>query len=190
MVSMSSVINQLFDFINTAEKNRKYPQGTALGRRAALKLFEAELNEGEKESLGTLKANLEQIYQNVFNKNKSKMNAESLVTYKKRLEKLIEDYEAYGIDPTKLANWNRATRKVRINTTQSNNQKVKEQIPNSSSASGKEIELSRFELPLRPNVKAIIIVPSDIKKSEVEKVRKYIEFLESISNPDSEEGIR
>lgn len=178
---MSSVTKELFDFIDTAERNRKYPEGTASGRRAALRLFEAELSEEEKESLDTLKKNIDQIYQNVFLKNKSNMSAESLATYKMRLESLIKDYEGYGQDPTKLASWNRPVRKVKRSKEQGKvtgydfTKTEQEQIPE------KSFDFSRFELPLRPGVKAIIIVPSDISKSEVEKLRNYINFLESIA---------
>ena len=184
---MSSVIKQLSEFIDTAERNRKYPTGTATGRRAALRLFEQELNEEEKESLDTLRSNLEQIYQNVFNKNKSKMSAESLVTYKQRIEKLIEDYETYGADPTKLATWNRPTRKSKSSALQANNQKSSGvSVSDEETKLEKDVPLSRFELPLRTGVKAIIIVPSDIKTNEVNTLRKYIDFLESIAQKDGE----
>lgn len=186
---MSSVTKELLDFIDTAERNRKYPVGTAAGRRSALRLFEVELNDEEKESLDTFKKNLDQIYQNVFNKNKSNMIAGSLATYKMRLLSLIKDYEKYGQDPTKLANWNRPVRRY--------NKASSEQEPKRSNPTAKpkqEVllpekgsDFSRFELPLRPGIKAIIIVPSDISKSEVEKLRSYINFLDSIAG--NEEGV-
>lgn len=180
---MSSVTKELLDFIDTAERNRKYPGGTAAGRRSALRLFESELNDEEKESLDTFKKNLDQIYQNVFNKNKSNMSAGSLATYKMRLLSLIKDYEKYGQDPTKLANWNRPVRKY--NKT-SSDQEPKQSNPTTEAKQKmllpeKGSDFSRFELPLRPGIKAIIIVPSDISKSEVEKLRSYINFLDSIA---------
>lgn len=186
---MSSVTKELLDFIDTAERNRKYPLGTAAGRRSALRLFEVELNDEEKESLDTFKKNLDQIYQNVFNKNKSNMSAGSLTTYKMRLLSLIKDYEKYGQDPTKLANWNRPVRKY---NKASSEQEPKQLNPTAESKqevllSEKGSDFSRFELPLRPGIKAIIIVPSDISKSEVEKLRSYINFLDSIAG--NEEGV-
>lgn len=180
---MSSVTKELLDFIDTAERNRKYPLGTAAGRRSALRLFEVELNDEEKESLDTFKKNLDQIYQNVFNKNKSNMSAGSLATYKMRLESLIKDYEKYGQDPTKLANWNRPVRKYKKALLE---KEAKDSIPAVEPKQEvllpeKGLDFSRFELPLRPGIKAIIIVPSDISKSEVEKLRGYINFLDSIA---------
>lgn len=184
---MSSVTEELIDFIDTAERNRKYPLGTAAGRRSALRLFESELNDEEKESLDTLKKNLNQIYQNVFNKNKSNMSAGSLATYKMRLESLIKDYEKYGQDPTKLANWNRPVRKYKKI---SSGQEIKGSNPaiepkQEMQFPEKGSDFSRFELPLRPGIKAIILVPSNITKNEVDKVRKYIDFLDSIASEDS-----
>ncbi len=186
---MSSVTKELLDFIDTAERNRKYPGGTAAGRRSALRLFEVELNDEEKESLDTFKKNLDQIYQNVFNKNKSNMSAGSLATYKMRLESLIKDYEKYGQDPTKLANWNRPVRKYKKAPLE---KEVRDLIPATEPKPEvlpieKGSDFSRFELPLRPGIKAIIIVPSDISKSEVEKLRGYINFLDSIAG--NEKGL-
>ena len=183
---MSTVVKLLLEFIDTAEKNRKYPSGTALGRRAAIRLFESELNDEERESLDTFKAHFDQIYQNVVNKNKSKMRVESLVTYKNRVNALINDYEKYGVDPVKMANWNRPLRKT-SGKSQHNDKNVEpksELTPDIEKY--KEIDMSRFELPLRQGVKAIILVPSDITRSEVEKIRKYIDFLASISVVNNE----
>lgn len=176
---MSTVAKMLLEFIDTAERNRKYPKGTAVGRRAALRLFESELNDEERESLDTFKAHFDQIYQNVFNKNKAKMAVESLLTYKNRLNALISDYEKFGIDPTKMANWNRPVR--RVSTNGKGKGEEKQDQPHQETERYKEIDMSRFELPLRVGVKAIILVPSDITKEEVDKIRKYIDFLESIS---------
>lgn len=176
---MSTVIKTLLEFVDSAVRNRKYPYGTAVGRRAALKLFEPELNDEERESLDTFKAHLDQIYRSVYNKNKSKMTAESWVTYKNRLKALISDYEKYGVDPTKMANWNRTIRKETVKG------KIKAEdksdSPTQETERYKEVDMSRFELPLRSGVKAIILVPSDINKEEVGKIRKYIDFLENIS---------
>lgn len=177
---MSTVIEALQDFINTAERNRKYPRATAGGRRAALKLFESELTDEERESLDTFKAHLEQIYQDVFNKNKSKMDLKSLQTYRNRLNTLILDYEKYGVDPVKMANWNRSVRRLSKKEEKKND---KEQFQLAKEIEKyKEVNMSRFELPLRSGVRAIILVPSDVTKDEVNKIRKYIDFLETISN--------
>lgn len=176
---MSTIIKTLLEFVDTAEKNRKYPANTASARKSAARLFETELNDEERESLDTLKAHLDQIYQNVFNKNKSKMTADSLLTYKNRFNALISDYEKYGVNPVKMANWNRPVRRVSAKVKGESKEKQDRSIQEVERY--KEIDMSRFELPLRTGVKAIILVPSDITKEEVGKIRKYIDFLESIS---------
>lgn len=181
---MSNIITNLLDFIEDAEKNRKYPKNTASARRSVVRFFEKDLNEQEKESLETLKKNLEQISQNIFNKNKSSMNVNSLLTYKNRFTALIKDYEKYGVNPAMMANWNRPLRKISVRGEKSKeNTALDMQIRESDHVN---IEMSRFELPLRPGVKAIILVPSDITKNEVNKVRKYIDFLDSIASKTSD----
>lgn len=184
---MSTVIKNLEEFIETAKHNRKYPYGTAVGRKAALKLFEPELNAEERESLDTLKSNVEKIYQSLYNKNKSKMTAESWVTYKNRFISLISDYEKYGLEPSKMANWNRPIRKIALK-----DEKIKtnteSQVGSPFTEKYKDVDMSRFELPLRPGVKAIILVPSDLTKEEVGKVRKYVDFLDSIAGSNIDEN--
>jgi hypothetical protein len=102
-------VKDLHDFINVAVNGRKYPENTAHGLKSALKLFEAELTAEEASSLELFRSNLPQIYNSVYGKNKLKYSPNSLLTYKKRVSKLLGDYEKYGTDPTKMANWNPKT---------------------------------------------------------------------------------
>lgn len=95
---------ELYDFVDRAKRNRKYPETTAHSLRAALKLYDAALNEEEKDSLDKVKGDFEQITRSVFNKNAEKFTASSLTTYKSRVQKVFADYEKYG-DPTKMNNW-------------------------------------------------------------------------------------
>jgi soluble cytochrome b562 len=97
-------IQDLYDFVDRAIKSRKYPDNTGMALKSALKLFEAGLNEEEKNSVVEFKKNLDQIYQSVFSKNKN-FSATSLATYKSRVTKVLNDFEKYGTDPTKMANW-------------------------------------------------------------------------------------
>lgn len=97
-------IQDLYEFIDRAVKSRKYPDNTGMALKTALKLFEAVLNEDERNSIDVFSKNIEQIYQNVFSKNKD-FSASSLATYKSRVTKVLSDYEKYGVDPTKMAGW-------------------------------------------------------------------------------------
>src|SRR5579862_4026107 len=98
-------INTLIDFVNSAERSRKYPPNTANAIKNALRLFEAELNEEEGASIDTFAGHLEQIYHGVFEKNKNRMSVGSLATYKTRINKVLADYRNYGSDPTKFNSW-------------------------------------------------------------------------------------
>lgn len=183
---MSTSTQTLSEFIESAVKSRKYPANTAAGRRSALNLFEAEFNETEKESIEEVKQNLNQIYNNVFNKNKSKMTAGTLETYKNRFKALLNDYEEYGTDPAKMASWNRPIREVSPKPREEKSNQSKESGPREPEdmADSASKELSRFEISLRPGVKAIVIVPSDIRTGEVDRIKKLADFLDSISVPE------
>ena len=121
---MKQNIDSLYDFINAAEKSRKYAPNSAAGLRSALRLFQKELNEEEKSSTSLFRQNFNQIYQQVVNKNISSYNASSLDVYRKRILRLLSDYEKYGIDPTKLSTWTPKVRMVIRDTT-----KLKKQPP-------------------------------------------------------------
>lgn len=184
---MASAINDLKEFINTAQRNRNYSTNTAIAKRTALRLFETELNDQEKESLETFKANLNKISNEVFNRNKDKMSVGSLQVYKSRIAGLITDYEKYGSDPSKFASWVAKSKSISskkiTQVGKATNNKNKEPIE-PTSVPNIEItntKTSRFELPLRTDVKAIIIVPSDITKEEVSKIKKYVDFLNEIA---------
>lgn len=102
---MDKNFKDLYEFVNSAVKSRKYPESTAQTLRAALKLYEQELNEEEQGSIDSFRKNIDQIAQAVFGKNKLKFSATSLATYKSRVLKVVNDYEKYGTDPTKMASW-------------------------------------------------------------------------------------
>src|SRR5436190_18879610 len=105
-----SVIQNLIDFVNVAERNRKYAENSAIGFRAALRIFEPELNEQEKESLETFRQNIDQISQSVHRKNKDKISTSTIGIYKKRIQKIVSDYDKYANDASKMASWNPVTR--------------------------------------------------------------------------------
>ena len=60
----------LYDFIDFAKGNRKYPENTANGLKSALKIFEKELNVDELNSIDLVEDNIEEIFINVVGKNK------------------------------------------------------------------------------------------------------------------------
>ena len=184
-----NAVKDLYEFIEAATRNRKYPISTAQGLRAAVKLFDSELNDDERQSLDKLKANIDQIYQSVFNKNKN-FTAASLATYRSRMLKVVSDYERYGTDPTRMANWNP---KVTIRTP--NKARKGASIPAKPSSSSIDmggstddepllVNMHRLELSLRPGVKFVVIVPQDLKKTEVATLNS---ILTSLSIPEKDD---
>jgi hypothetical protein len=102
---MEKNMSVLYAFIESAVKSRKYPESTANGLRAALKLFDAELSAEERGSISLFMERFDQIYASVCSKNQLKFSAASLATYKSRVIKVMTDYQKYGVDPTKMASW-------------------------------------------------------------------------------------
>ena len=175
-----NTIKTLTGFLQTAEKNRKYPANTVYGIKAAFRLFAQELTDEEKESINTFNNHFEQIYQSVFNKNKAVIAASSLETYKRRMQGLIKDFEKYGVDPSKMATWDRPIRKnpSKKNILKKDNQEKKDPVTFPEELDlDKNIPMHRLELSLRPNVKAIILVPSDLTKEEGDKIKGIVEYL-------------
>lgn len=105
MINTQKSFKELFSFVDRAEKSRKYPTETAKSLRAALRLYEADLNEEESKSLEKFKENFKQITSSVFGKNANKFTSGSLATYQSRVQKVLSEYEKYG-DPQKMNSWN------------------------------------------------------------------------------------
>lgn len=97
----------LYEFIDIAEKNRKYLPNTATNYRTPLRLVESELTDEEKNSIDLVKTHLNEIFTLLYSKNSAKLSASSLEVYKRRVRSLIGDYEKYGDDPAKMAAWDR-----------------------------------------------------------------------------------
>ncbi len=101
---MTDKFIDLYDFVDFAAANRKYPENTANNLKSALKIFEKDLNAEELKSIDMVKDSVEEIFRSlvIANKNKSII---SLNTYKARLLKVIKDYKKYGVEPGKMQGW-------------------------------------------------------------------------------------
>ena len=177
---MTATIQDLYDFIDTATRNRKYPISTAQGLRAALKLFDGELSDEERKSVDSIKGNIEQIYQSVFAKNKN-FTAASLATYKSRMLKVINDYEKYGTDPTKMSSWNpkvitRSKRSARDTNTRSEGIDVQDSSPDVAQDVIAN-NMHKIELALRADTKFVLILPRDLKQTEVDVLNNLLTSL-------------
>ncbi|MFA6158346.1 MAG: hypothetical protein WC763_01845 [Candidatus Paceibacterota bacterium] len=168
----------LYEFIDRAVRSRKYPESTAQGLRAALKLFEAELNEDETASLDVFRQNIEQIYQSVATNNGKQYSAGSLATYKSRIVKVLGDYEKYGIDPTKMASWSpklitRSPKKQEEKVSSGESSDPQDDVPSVSA----QVGMHKIELALRPDKKFVIIIPRDITVDEAKIVKSVLDSL-------------
>lgn len=177
---MTNTVQEVIDFIGVAQKNRKYPEGTAHGLKAALKLFDKELNEEERSSLELFKKNLEQIYSSVYKKNQNSFSAGSLQTYKSRVLKAVADFEKYGVDPTKMANWQP---KVISRTVAKRRQpeavevapdQTEKTSPDNVSVSTNE---HKIELAIRPGARILLILPRDLRLSDVTVAKSILDSL-------------
>ena len=167
----------LYDFIDFAKGNRKYPENTANGLKSALKIFEKELNLDELNSIDLIEDNIEEIFVSVVAKNKDK-SIGSLNTYKARVLKIIKDYQRYGINPSKIQGWDIKQNKI-IHA-----KSVKKDIPDKKQ-DNEQIGLSdhvntpvhKIELSLRDGSKSIIIVPKNIDGKDIKMIKNILDSL-------------
>lgn len=170
-------IANLYEFVDRAVKNRNYPPNTAAGLKAALKRFEEQANEVEKASIETFREHLDQIYREVVTKNKN-FTADSLAVYKSRVIKLLSDYQKYGVDPTKMASW-----PVKTTPRHPKNDRHTQRHAKSHSSQENEIEMmlgtQKIEHPIRSGAKVVIFLPSDVTKTDIEKIKKLLDLVET-----------
>ena len=172
--------NDLYEFIDFAKGNRKYPENTANGLKSALKIFEKELNIDELNSVGLIEDNIEEIFINVVSKNKNK-SIGSLNTYKARFLKVINDYQKYGINPSKIQGWSAKPHKAAILKMNKKDISDKEQDKNQTVLSGHtNTPVHKIELSLRNNFQSLILIPKDITSKEAKIIKDIIDSLTSI----------
>jgi len=171
---MKNSIPTLKNFIESAERSRKYPHNSAKAYLVALNLFEAELNEEERADIDKFKENLPSIYSSVFEKNKTKYSTGSLDAYRKRVSKLLSDYFTYGQDPGKMASWKPAVRTVGQTRKSA---RIKEPIVSAEeqrSIPTGGLSGDRIEWTFTEDRKALLILPFNMDEHEAETLRTLI----------------
>ena len=167
----------LYEFIDFAKGNRKYPENTANGLKSALKIFEKELNVDELNSVDLVEDNIEEIFINVVSKNKNK-GIGSLNTYKARLLKVIKDYQKYGINPSKVQGW--ATKPNKATSHKTPKKDISDKEPDKTQiglSDHTNTPVHKIELSLRTDAKSIIIIPRDINPKEAKAIKDIIDSL-------------
>jgi len=170
--------NNLYDFIDLAKSNRKYPQNTANNLKSALKIFEKELNTYELKSISMVQDSIEEIFKSVVVANKHK-SILSLNTYKARLLKVIEDYKRYGTNPSKIHGWVVKTRK----STPLLNKKDKTDKENINLSNDiyspveNLLNCHKLDLSLEGGKRATAIIPKELTKKDLKTIKDVINSL-------------
>lgn len=176
MEQIGRVVTELPEFIDAAEHMGNYPTNTAGGFKAALRLVSSVLTDEEASSLDTFRRHLEPIFQRVFNKNKSRVSAVSLKVYRGRINTVLSDYEQYGRDPQAMASWKRKGRAM-MPRRSSQHTETKHRVEEGEQ--GELVQggpaMNRHELSLRPNAKAILLIPSDLTKAESVRIKTLLD---------------
>ncbi len=176
---MNDNFQNLYDFIDSAVRSRKYANSYAYALKVALKLFEEELNEDEKGSISVFKERMEQIYKSVFVKNSKRFSASSLATYKSRVLRVLRDYETYGLDPTKMSGWSSSTKaraqKKKEDVQKQNERQTTQGEMNTRSPATEQFD--RAEFPLRSDAKVVIFLPKDRNADDIKKIKGFVKLL-------------
>jgi hypothetical protein len=172
--------SDLYEFIDFARSNRKYANNTANGLKSALKIFEKELNIDELNSVDLVEDNIDEIFINTVAKNKDK-NIGSLNTYKARVLKVINDYQKYGINPSKIQGWNARAHKASGNKLSkkdvSDKIQDKPKIALSDPINTPVENAHKIELCLKNGFKSVIIIPKDINPKEAKMIKDILDSL-------------
>jgi hypothetical protein len=186
-------INDLYNFLDQAKGDRKYADNTYFGLKTAVRLFEEIMNPEEKASTDVVKTRIDALADDVFSKNKNKFSSKTVVAYKKRVLKVIGDYESYGSSAEKMAAWN--PRRVSRATTEKGKEKLissqiklpqidvflQEDRPHQYIAAPIEdtpqdgVNTSRFKL--RDNFRVDLLLPDNMTQKEADKVKQYIDAM-------------
>jgi len=164
----------LYDFIDFAKANRKYPDNTANNLKSALKIFEKELNAEELKSINMVEESIGEIFRSLVIAHKDK-SIISLNTYKARLLKVIKDYKKYGAEPSKIQTWVAKTRKSTPLLIKKDKQD-RNKIILSNSINTPVENYHKIELSLGSG-KAQISVPKNINAKEVKVIKDILDSI-------------
>ena len=168
----------LFKFIDRAEHSRYYAPNTAHGLKVALRLFQPVLKPEELASIEKFKGNFEPIYQEVCRKN-TKFTAGSLNTYKYRVLRVLDHYEKYGADPSKMVNWKVSARGSGVAKTKTAREKKQSRTVEvlAENVFTPPQNSRRLEYPLSAG-QIIILLPQKITAADLKKINTLLGLIE------------
>jgi len=173
---------ELFEFINQAANDRKYAPNTALGRKAALQIYEKQLTDEERASTDMIYERLDRIAQAVDSKNKG-FKSSTLLVYKKRVKNLLEDFKKYGQSSETMATWKTGRSNVAPAAKTPKNNKSQAQreedivINAAESAPIFRSKLHDLNVQLRPDLRLTVSLPFDLSSSEAARLKKLIDSM-------------
>ncbi len=165
--------NKLYEFVDLAKKNRKYPANTAHGKRAALKLFDTVVTPDERESLKLLEERMDEIYLSLIGKHKNSFSMKSLNTYKGRFLKVIQDYKRYGKEPDAIVHWEAKHRKYTVRDIKDDAKDTS--LHNLSFPTHKGVH--KLDISLQSGETCSIQAPSAISKKDAQKIKDVLDAL-------------
>lgn len=167
------IFSKLYDFIELAQKNRKYPPNTAHGKRAAAKIFDTVVTVDERQSLKLLEERMEEIYLSLISKYKDSFSIKSLHTYKGRFLKVIQDYKRYGKEPDAMVHWEAKHRKYTIR----NMKDTVKDTPIHNLSFPTHTGVHKLQICLESGEVCHIEVPPKITVTDAERIKSIIETI-------------
>jgi hypothetical protein len=156
-------------------------KNTASGLRAACTQVLGVLDDWENVDVKRL--DVEETLTRFQNLRKKQFKPQVLETYKRRFRQAVSSYLAYLEDP---GSWKPTTRRARMLSTENDRDSSAAEDPLHSS--GRELPsagLVEYPFPLREGQNARLVLPRDLKRSEVKRLAAFMTTL-AVDFEDSE----
>jgi len=188
----NQTIKKLYDFINQAKRFAKYPQNTALGMVAALKVVEQGLLPEEPHDLQYIADHLDEIYSRQLDK--LSLSPASIGTYIARVKRVISDYNKYGSDHKAWIGWKPRSVQRAPRTRPKEASPLAAQTATHQTAGGsapfpaaRNGQLKTLLWSLRPDLDIQIQLPRDLNKKDIQRLVKLLEFQAELSEAQSDQ---
>ncbi|MBL7745617.1 MAG: hypothetical protein JNN00_19250 [Chitinophagaceae bacterium] len=187
-MSERNKIQDLVEFVQKAVKLAKYNSNTGGGILIAIRVAEKGLLPEEPRDIDYLLSHMQELF---IRQKDLALSAQSQAVYFGRIKKAVEDYKKYGFDARAIYSWSPKlrARKSSSKKTVSEN-KSENEIMNEPTISGsisvntndhvvKEVggvKLNVVTWRLRPGVLVKIELPEDLKKADVERIKRLLDL--------------
>jgi hypothetical protein len=143
------------------------------------------VNDAERANPDVLLENIDNIAGDIYAKQADEnITVTTLVVYKRRIRKLVTDYQEYGTSPEKMAGWNprRTAPAMRPKRPAVLLQPARVSETNQAGVAPLEradtgVVMNRSEISLRPNLRIALELPADMTEKEAEKIKQLIDIM-------------